>query len=235
MANRNFANSRLYTGHVMPVALDMNFTVAPDNGLGVTGMVGPYVQNVFMHTSTTPAAGASNPQSPGVVVVNPNPANGTVVVQLQDNYSRIYSASMSVLSSPVGTAVVITSALVVGTAYTITIVGDATPADFIAIGVPVGVTPAVGVTFIAAAVGAGTSTVTRVAPSAAAGSGVRTVEILGNANTTMSPNLSSGQGFGAQVILQFRDSSGAIAAPVTGSVIQLSLLLSNSSVLIGGE
>ena len=43
MANRNFANSRMYTGHVMPVLLDCNFVVdsTNGNGLGIRNLTGP--------------------------------------------------------------------------------------------------------------------------------------------------------------------------------------------------
>jgi hypothetical protein len=241
MANRNFANSRIYTGHVMPVAIDCNFVVdsANGNGLGIRSLKGPYVQNVFMHTSATAGAGNTNPATPNIPVINPNPASGTIVVQLQDNYNRLLTSSYAVVS-PVGSSVIVTSGLTVGVAYVITILGDASAADWLALGVPAGVTPAVGVAFIAKATGHGAATVSRVAPSAAAGSGSFTIEGIGDANLAIAPSPSSAQGFGAQLILQVRNASGssaasAIAAPADGTVISLSFLLSNSSILIAGE
>jgi len=237
MANRNFASSRMFTGHVMPVLIDTTFTVAPANGLGVTSMVGPYVQNVFMHTSTTPAVGNSNPATPNVVITNSNPANGTIVIQLQDNYNKCYVVGHSIISAN-GTAVAITAAsnnLTVGVAYTITVLGDATTANWRTVGVPVGITPAVGVSFIALATGAGAGTTARVAPTATTGSAVASIEVVGQPNLTMAPDPTTTQGYGASVILQCRDYAGALVAPATGSIISVSLLLSNSSVLIGGE
>lgn len=237
MAHSNFTNSRIYTGHVMPVLLDCNFIVdsANGNGLGIRSLKGPYVQNVFMHTSATPGAGNSNPSTPATPVINPNPASGTIVVQLQENFNRIYTGGNSIVS-PLGSNLSISSsALTIGVAYVITIVGDASAADWLAIGLPAGVVPAVGAAFIAKATGSGSSSVSRVAPTAAAGSTVYTIEIVGDSNQAMAPIPGSGQGFGAQIILQARNSSGAIAAPVDGSVISLSFLLSNSSILIAGE
>lgn len=227
MANRNFANSRLYTGHVMPVLIDCNFVVdsTNGNGLGIRSLKGPYVANVFMHTSASPLAG------------NPNPASGTIVVQLQDNYSRSYSGFDAKVSPVSGSALKIdNSALTQGVAYIITTLGDASAAAWHALGVPAGVTPAVGVSFIAASVGAGSnSSSSRVMTTAAAGSGICSVETVGDPNQSIAPDPSAAQGYGASFILQCRDYAGAIAAPADGSVISLSFYLSNSSVLIAGE
>ncbi len=239
MANRNFANSRIYTGHVMPVLLDCNFVVdsTNGNGLGIRSLKGPYVQNVFMHTSASPGLGNSNPATLNIPVRNPNPASGTIIVQLQDNYSRIYTGGNAIVSPVSGSALKIdNSVLTAGTAYIISTLGDASAAAWHALGVPAGVTPAVGVSFIAASVGAGSnSSSSRVMTTAAAGSAVMTIETVGDSNLSIAPALGASQGFGSQIILQCRDASGAIAAPAAGSVISLSFLLSNSSVLVAGE
>lgn len=223
MANRNFANSRMYTGHVMPVLLDCNFVVdaTNGNGLGIRSLKGPYVQAVYMHTSASPAAGS------------PAPAAGIIVVQLQDGYTRSYGGGYSIIS-PAGSSQIISSGLTAGLAYIITVLGDATAADWLALGVPAGVVPAVGVSFIAAAVGAGASASARVAPPAAAGSAIMSIETVGDPNLSISP-MPSAQSFGAQIILECRDKTGALAAPAAGSVIALEFLLGNSSVMIGGE
>jgi hypothetical protein len=236
LANRNFSNSRIYTGHTYPVQVDCNFTVASADtgGLGITGLKGRYVQNVFMHTSSTAGAGNKNPASQ-LAVTNPNPAAGTIILQLQDNYHKVIGATFSI-SSPPGTALKVDlsdAALTIGVAYAITIVGDATAADWLALGVPAGVVPAVGVVFIAKAVGVGVASVSRVAPSAAAGSGNLALEIVGDPNASIAPNIQL-QGFGAQIVLQSRNASGtsgasAIAAIADGSKVQITLLLSNSA------
>lgn len=227
MANRNFANSRIYTGHVMPVMIDCNFVVdsTNGNGLGIRSLKGPYVQAVYMHTSATPAA------------TNPNPASGTIVVQLQDNYSRSYCGFNTIVSPASGSAVKIdNAALTPGVAYVITTLGDALAATWHTLGVPAGVTPAVGVSFIAASAGgSGNTSTSRVMASAAAGSGVASIETVGDPNASIAPLLSANQGFGAQFILQARDYAGAGVAPADGTVISLTFILSNSSVLIQGE
>lgn len=225
MANRNFPNSRIYSGHVMPVLIDCNFVVDSSSGSGISSLKGPYVSNVFMHTSGSPSSG------------NPNPSAGTIVVQLQDNFNRLFSGFKGIIQSPnSGSAVKIdNSAMTAGDPYVITVLGDASLAKWQAIGVPAGVTPAVGVSFIAASNGgAGNVLTSRVQAPAAAGSGIQSIEIVGSPNLSISPapNL---QSYGASIILQCRDASGAIAAPVDGSLISLSFYLSNSSVTVAGE
>lgn len=237
MANRNFASAgKIYSGHVMPVLLDCNFIVdsTNGNGLGLRSLKGPMIQNVFMHTSSTPGAGNRNPATPNVAVVNPNPASGTIIIQLQDNYNRSMSGFNSIVSPASGASLLVASAgLTVGVAYIITILGTTTTAAWRALGVPAGVTPAVGVSFIARATSAlGTGAVQI---SAAAGSGIASIETIGDPNLSIAPDPTLNQGFGAQIILQCRDYAGAIAAPANGSVISLSLYLSNSSILVQGE
>lgn len=235
MANRNFPNSRIYSGHVMPVLIDANFVVTPTNGLGITSLKGPFVQNVFMHTSGSATAGNSNPATPGIAITNPNPAAGVIVIQLQDTYNRLLMADFSAVS-PNGTAVSVNgSNLTVGLPYVITDV-TATPvasaANWTTLGVAPGITPAVGVTFIAAATGAGTSA-SLVAPVAVSGSKVMAIEPMGNPQSTIAPAQSGG--IGSQLILNCFDRNGSVNAPATGSTIYLRLELSNSSVLVQGE
>ena len=228
MANRNYASAgRIYSMHVKPVLVDCNFIVdsTNGNGLGIRSLKGPLVQSVYMHTSATPAAG------------NPNPASGTIVVQLQDNFNRSFSGFNAVVSPVSGSALKIdNSALTPGVAYIITTLGDASVAKWNAIGVPAGVTPAVGVSFIAASDG-GSANVSssRVMTTAAAGSNIMTIETVGDPNLSIAPNPSANQGYGASFILQCRDATGAIAAPADGSVISLAFYLSDSSILIAGE
>lgn len=227
MANRNFASGgKLYSMHVMPVIVDCNFVVDSTDADGITSLKGPLVQDVFMNTSDTPSAN------------NPNPAAGTIVVRLEDNYNGLYQVLKASIQSPnSGSDVKIdNSAMTAGVAYTITTLGNATAAKWHAIGVPAGVTPAVGVSFIAASNGgAGNTLTSRVQASATAGSGIASIEIVGDPNQSIAPAPSANQGFGSQIILQCRDYAGAIAAPADGSKISISMLLSNSSIQIGGE
>lgn len=225
MANRNWASGgKIYSMHVKPVLLDCNFVVdsTNGNGLGIRSLKGPCVKAVYMNTSSTPAAG------------NPNPAAGTIVVQLQDNYNKSYSGFHAIVSPVSGTPLLVASAgLTVGVAYIIVTLGTTTTAAWHALGVPPGVSPAVGVSFIAAATSAlGTGAVEI---TAAAGSGVASIETVGDPNLSIAPLPSANQGYGAQIILQCRDYAGALVAPAAGSVISLAFYLSDSSIIIAGE
>lgn len=226
MANRSFTRS-FYTLEEYPVIISCNFIVdsTNGNGLGIRSLKGPGVQAVLMHTSATPASN------------NPNPVAGTIIVRLQDNYNRALSGFNAIVSPVSGTPLKVdNSALTQGVAYIITTLGNSTPAQLHALGVPAGVTPAVGVAFVATSVGAGSNTsTTRVMATAAAGSGIASIETVGNSNLALSPFKGSGQGYGGQVILQCRDYAGAIAAPANESVISISLYLSNGSNTVQGE
>lgn len=229
MANRNWASGgKIYSMHVKPVLLDCNFVVdsTNGNGLGIRSLKGPCVQSVYMHTSATPAAG------------NPNPLAGVIVIQLADNYNRSLSGFNAIVSPVSGTPIVVTAAgahLVPGTPYIIVSVGTTTAAEWHALGVPAGVTPAVGVSFISGSLtGIGTGT-GAVEVTAAAGSAVMSIETVGDPNLSIAPSPSANQGFGGQIILQCRNNSGAKAAPADGSVISIAMLLSDSSILIQGE
>lgn len=209
-----------YTNVSKPQDVNLTFTVAATNGLGITSLKSNgYVRNVFMHTSTTPTANDG--------YTNPNPAAGYALVQFQNNFNYYLSNFVSINSPNSGSDVKIdNSALTIGRAYTITTLGNSTAAAWAAIGVPVGVTPAVGVSFIATAVGAGANTSTsRVqAPSV---SGVYAVEAVGNPNMSYTSNI--GSNGGAWAMLQFLapvftagayTPAGTVSAPTfTGTVL----------------
>lgn len=224
MANRNFASGgKIYSMHVMPILLDCNFVV--DNSLpnGISSLKGPAIQAVYMHATSSPSAG------------NPNPDAGTIVVQLADNYNRSFCKLDARISPVSGSPLTATTA---SQPVVITSLGTATAAqslaDFRARGLPRGITPAVGVSFVATSTGTiGHSAAVQIA--AAAGSGIASIETLGDPNLSIAPDPTQNQGFGAQLILQCRDYAGAIAAPANGSVISIAMYLSNSSVQIQGE
>lgn len=159
-------------------------------------------------------------------VGSPNPASGLILVNFQDNYNRYYFGTSGFVSPLSGTSISIStgSSLTVGNAYTITAVGTTTLAQWIAVGVPPGsyqgggVTgttslPTVGTTFIATATsGSGTGTV-----QASVLSGISNIEVIGDANQTITSKSPSvlGGGSGAYMILQCANAGGTIA--VTGA------------------
>lgn len=208
MANRNWLSNKLYQMEAYPVHLTCKFTVTPSNGAGITALTGAGIRNVFMHTSTTPSAG------------NPNPANGIIMVQLQDNYSKLLQASGMTQAPLTGSDLTSTTA---NTLYQITALGTATTAQWVAKGLPVGVTPAVGAAFIATASGSigGSATVKAVTTS-----GISAIELVGvsNAQNAVNPAAPSTQGM--YLYFQCLAPSGTVSAPtftgtpatLTGSV-----------------
>jgi hypothetical protein len=222
MANRRFTQF-FQTPHPSPVLIDCNFKVVVGDaaGFGITGLKGTGVRNVFMHTSATPATG------------NPNPANGIIIVQLYDNYTKFF-ASYETIKSPFSGSDVTTT--VTNTSYAITTVGTTTLAQWQAVGLPKGVPPAVGAAFTATASQAigGTGAVQVVAT---AGGGLDHLEVFGDPNTTI--NLSAAYatpstvGF-PQIMFQcFKEH--VVSAPADNTVISISMYLSNSSVTVAGE
>ncbi len=113
---------RFYGFANKPAFIDWSFVVdsTNGNGLGVRSVKGAGVQNVFMHTSASAGKGANG-------YLNPNPAAGYALIQLNNNYPR-YLGGFSGFSSPVtGSSLAINStALTIGNPYVITSVGHAT-------------------------------------------------------------------------------------------------------------
>lgn len=202
-------NGKSYYSNVAgPKEIHLQFTVTPTNGLGVTSLKSNgYVNNVFMHTSTTPAANNG--------FTNPNPANGYVWIQLKNNFNVFLSAMQGFVAKNSGSDVKIdNSAMTSGQAYVITTLGNATLAKWQAIGVPVGVTPAVGVSFVALTNGgAGNTLTSRVqVPSV---SGISHLEVVGTTNTMVNSN--TGSNAGQWVMAQFLAPS--VAGAFTGSAL----------------
>ena len=236
MANRNWSNGgKMWQMETSPVLLSCNFIVdsTNGNGLGIRSLKGPAVKAVYMQTSAT-----KDPKSPGGTT---GPAAGVIVVQLEDNYNRSLCGFSALISPVSGSAVKIdNSAMTAGVAYIITTLGDASAAKWHAIGVPPGVTPAVGVSFIAASDGGSANTSSsRVMAAADSGSGIFSIETVGDPNLSIAPDPSVNQGYGAQIILECRKDSAAdaptVAAPADGTVISLAFMLSNSRVSVQGQ
>lgn len=213
-----------YAPHVTPVLADCNFIVdsTNGNGLGIRSLKGQAVQNVFMHTTQTPGRGNNNQ-------LNPNPASGYILIQLADNYSRSFGGFTSLVPPLSGSPTTSTTA---GTVYVITSLGTATAAQWLAAGVMPGVTPAVGVPFVAKASGTigGSATV-----DVTTASGIDHVETVGNSNLTLSPMPVGGSpNVGGWVLLQCMLNT-TLTAPADGTVIAVNLYLGQSSVRVAGE
>lgn len=214
-----------YTNVTKPQDVSLTFTVTPTNGLGVTSVKSNgYVRNVFMHTSTTPTSNDG--------YLNPNPANGYCWVQFTNNFNYFLGGFARLTAATATSTKIDNSVLVIGQAYVITVVGNASLATWQAVGVPPGVTPAVGVSFIAITVGAGGNALTsRVqVPTSSA---VAVVETVGDP-ATMIANSSIATNGGAWVMVQFLASALTPVAPAAGTVITMTFKFDGSSVTIDG-
>jgi len=183
-----------YTNVTKPQDTSLTFTVTPTNGLGITSLKSNgYVRNVFMHTSTTPASNDG--------YTNPNPLAGFALIQFTNNFNYYLSGFTQFQAPTTGSIKIDNSAMTAGQAYIITTLGDATLAKWQAIGVPPGVTPAVGVSFIALTNGgAGNVLTSRV--STPTTSGIYGVEIVGTPNTMLASSSIASNG-GAWLLVQF--------------------------------
>lgn len=113
---------RFYDFLNRPVLIDCQFLVDSTNanGLGISSLKGSGVQNVFMHTTQTAGTGNNG-------YVNPNPATGILLVQLNNNYARAAGGFSSYVSPTTGGNVAINgSALTTHAPYVITSVGHGT-------------------------------------------------------------------------------------------------------------
>lgn len=221
MSNTYFSQF-LYSKHAKIVWLETKFTVTPTNGTGVTLSPGatqmsPGISNVYMHTSTTPSGG------------NPNPAAGEIVIQLTDSYRTYYSGTSSFISPLVGSPSTSTTANVINV---ITALGTATLAQWLAVGLPIGITPTIGVSFIASASSAigGAATVDL---RAVAGAGIDHCEVVGTAfqanltnGSIRNPSVAAAAG-GYIYLACFKNT--VLTAPTTSTVISLGFLLGDSS------
>ncbi len=203
-----------YTNVAKPTEINTAFTVTPTNSLGITSLKSNgYVNNVFMHTSTTP--GANNGYT------NPNPAAGYALFQLKQNFNKFLGMTYAFQVPTATDTKIDNSALTVGNVYVITTLGNATAANWLQLGVPPGVTPAVGVTFTALVVGvtgeANTSTSKVQIPGSSA---IEIAEVVGitDTMTTSSITTYSGQWVTVQfskplVTMGAYTPAGTVAAP----------------------
>ena len=217
MANRSYYQ-RMFSLHAMPVFIDVRFAI------GATGAVGT-IKGTGISAVTRLAA-------------------GTYKIQFQDNYYRLFSSTAQLVSPGTGSTAV--GSITPGNVYTILTLGTTTTAQWVTAGVPVGITPAVGVSFLAAATSSGTGTV-----SSPSSSGIANVEIVGDVQTTLAPagianssGVSSNGGYIIVQTLQPQQTGTTTAAtpvslvaadPASGSALTMSFVLSNSSLLVQGE
>lgn len=223
MSNASYTRS-FYTRHAMPTLIDCNFVVdsANGNGLGIRSLKGPGVKSVHMHTSSTPAGSV-------------NPAAGYILVQLSGNFNYYYGGFSGQVAPLTGSPISISgsSVLTVGIPYVITSVGTSTTANWQAVGLPVGLTPTVGQSFLSTVTGGGSGTGT---VEASGVSGIDHIEVVGDPNQSIAPigyNVGVSAD-GSWFILKCID-AGSVTAPADNTAISLAFYLSNSSVATKGD
>mgnify|MGYP001611046497 CR=1 FL=1 len=168
-----------------PVLLDCNFTILQSDPTGITALKGPGIDQVFMHTTTTPAAGS------------PNPELGTAMIVLQDTYKQYLGGFNGFISPTIGSD--LTTGLTIGKAYVITALGASTLAQFQTAGLPLGMTPTVGQAFVAKATSiAGGATL-----KAPGQSNIMSVEVVGDPSLTLTNYQVVRDGVGPYLIIRF--------------------------------
>jgi hypothetical protein len=209
MANRSWSNAgHFYAPHVFPVLLDCNWAV------GSSGAV-------------------SALKGPGVSAVT-RLAAGIYKIKFQDNYTKFFGFNAK-CKAPVTGSNVAATALSAGTVYEITALGTTTTANWVTAGVPAGITPAVGVSFLAAATSSGNGTAKAIGVS-----GVSDFEVVGVSNTTLSPSGSVSY-IGGYIIIQCLGATSSSVTtliptdPASGSSMFVSIYLGNSSIIVQGE
>jgi hypothetical protein len=207
MANARF-NQFMYTKHGKPVILDVDIPI------GATGAVGTLSGGAGVSSVTRHAAGIYQ-------------------VNFVDAYNKFLGMDWNIWSPNSGSSILVASAgTVSGTTYVITIVGTTTTAGWQSLGLPVGITPAVGVAFksTATTTAAGTGAVQ---VQLAAGSGIVAVEMIGNPGTTLYPTgLGAASPYVILTTLAATNSSTTTfvaADPTSGCTLSLEFYFSDSS------
>jgi hypothetical protein len=229
----NFPNAgHFYSNITKPVDINLQFKVAASDaaGKGITSLKSNgYVASVYMHTSATAATGS------------PNPAAGLAVITLAGNFNHFLGQHTSIQSPNSGSSLKVDNGatLTIGNAYVITILGNATAAQWATLGVPAGITPAVGTSFIALATGAGSGNTSTSRVQAQSVSGITTVEVVGTPDSMISNSNSSANG-GAELIVQFLGATNSSTttliptAPTDGTIINMKIRMDASSVTVDG-
>lgn len=193
-------------------------------------------------TLSAPTAGASA-SAPGdtlsfamtaALVGNPNPEAGYIYMRISDSYNRYYGGFSGFVSPVSGTPILVTTGVTSGLAYTIVSVGTTTQAQWQKLGLPLGITPNVGASFIATSSTTATGTGVIEVPLST-GAGIDHIEVIGDANQSMkAPGYTNGVKNHAYVVLACYK-NGVLTAPANGTAISLATYVSNSSNTVKGE
>ena len=167
---------------------------------------------------------------------SPNPAAGYALIQFKNSF-KYYLGGFSGFVSPIsGTPINVTTGVTAGLAYIIVSLGTTSLAQWQKLGVPAGLTPSVGMSFVAPLTTTATGTGVIEVPSV---SGITSVEVVGDPNQSIA-NSSIASNGGAWLLVQFLAATSSSTttliptAPVNGSVCGFSSFFDLSSVTIDG-
>lgn len=206
MANRNFPNNKLYQTAVAPARLDVTITIGASGA--VSSSSGSFLKSV------TKLGGA-----------------GMYRIRFQDNYYRFINMHSSVVA-PLSGASVSGGSFVANTAYRITALGTTTQAQWETAGFPTGITAAVGMSFVATGIGAGTGTVQAIVTPV-----ISQIVLMDNGQELNSSLVGSSQNGAVLNVLCLGPTDASTTTqiatnPASGSILKLSFLLDSSSVTI---
>lgn len=222
MATRNFRSQFVYNWHAFPVHLDCTISFA--------GSSAPTLISTGTIFGSNPTA--SMVRSQGIVAVT-RLAVGQYQIQLADNYTDLYSLQGTMRCNVTGSAVA-GGAFVTGKVYQIVTVGTTTQAQWVTAGLSPGLAAAAGQIFVAVGAGAGNGTVKEIAPP---NTGYSIVQMGGSTvNLSYQPYV---QGTGGYINFgtigpttpgtSSADATPAFKDPDSGTIMLMSVLLSNSS------
>jgi hypothetical protein len=169
---------------------------------------------------------------------NPNPAAGYALIQFKNNFNYYLGGFSGFVSPASGSNINVTSGLTSGNPYIIVSVGTTTAAAWQTLGLPLGLTPTVGQSFIATTSSAGTGTGVVQAPKAI-GSGITVVDVIGDPNQSIA-NSAIAQNGGAWLLVRFLAPTNSTTttlvatAPANNSVVGMNVRFDGSSVTVDG-
>jgi hypothetical protein len=154
---------------VMPQECFLSFVVDSTNGsgLGVRSIKSNgFVERVMMY-STHASSSGGNPNwiAKSAMFPSGNPittASGIILIQMKQNFQHVIGAQLGMTAPLSGSSLKIDNGatLSIGSPYVVVSVDPSlTAAQLATLGIPVGVTPAVGTVFVALATGAGSANV----------------------------------------------------------------------------
>ena len=231
----------------------LNFVVDSTNGsgLGVRSIKSNgFVERVMMY-STHASSGGGNPNwiAKSNMFPSGNPvttASGIILIQMKQNFNRVINAEFGTVAPLSGSSLKIDNGatLTIGSPYVIVSVDpNVTAAQLATLGVPVGVTPSVGLVFVALATGAGSANTSTMRVQAITPVTTMVIQGLGDANQATSNSISTYAG----QILAFQCLAPTVTSgtsafepplvanqPADGTVISCRLTFDGSSVTIDG-